>query len=36
MRAWRKTYPHLDEEKVTRELGDWLGSRGPTPRSAST
>ena len=24
MRAWRRTYPHLDEEKVIRELGDWL------------
>ena len=24
MRAWRRTYPHLVEEKVTRELGDWL------------
>jgi hypothetical protein len=24
MRAWRKTYPHLDEEQVARELGAWL------------
>jgi hypothetical protein len=24
MRAWRKTYAHLDEERVTAELGSWL------------
>ena len=24
MRAWRKTYPHLDEAQVTAELRDWL------------
>jgi Winged helix DNA-binding domain len=24
MRAWRKTYPHLDEEAVVAELGAWL------------
>jgi hypothetical protein len=24
MRAWRKTYPHLDEEEVVAELGGWL------------
>jgi hypothetical protein len=24
MRNWRKTYAHLDEEKVTAELGAWL------------
>jgi Winged helix DNA-binding domain len=24
MRAWRKTYAHLDEEAVTAELGAWL------------
>ena len=24
MRAWRKTYPHLDEAKVTAELRDWF------------
>ena len=24
MRRWRKLYAHLDEEKVTAELGDWL------------
>ena len=24
MRAWRKTYAHLDEEQVTAELGAWL------------
>ena len=24
MRTWRKQYPHLDEEQVTAELGDWL------------
>jgi hypothetical protein len=24
MRVWRKTYPHLDEERVTAELGAWL------------
>jgi hypothetical protein len=24
MRAWRKTYPHLDEEEVVAELGTWL------------
>jgi hypothetical protein len=24
MRAWRKTYAHLDEEKVVAELGTWL------------
>ncbi len=24
MRAWRKTYAHLDEEAVTAELGEWL------------
>jgi winged helix DNA-binding protein len=24
MRTWRKTYPHLDEEKVAAELGAWL------------
>ena len=24
MRAWRKTYAHLDEERVTAELGEWL------------
>jgi hypothetical protein len=24
MRAWRKTYAHLDEAAVTRELGAWL------------
>jgi phosphatidylserine/phosphatidylglycerophosphate/cardiolipin synthase-like enzyme len=25
LRKWRTTYPHLDEEKVVAELGDWLG-----------
>jgi len=25
MRAWRKTYAHLDEAAVTAELGAWLG-----------
>jgi len=25
MRSWRKQYPHLDEEKVTAELAEWLG-----------
>jgi len=25
MRSWRKQYPHLDEEKVTVELAEWLG-----------
>jgi hypothetical protein len=29
MRKWRKDYAHLDEERVTRELGAWLR----TPRS---
>jgi DNA glycosylase AlkZ-like len=29
MRNWRKTYAHIDEEKVTAELGRWLR----TPRS---
>jgi Winged helix DNA-binding domain len=24
MRAWRKTYPHLDEARVSSELGAWL------------
>lgn len=24
LRKWRKTYPHLDEAKVTAELGAWL------------
>jgi Winged helix DNA-binding domain len=24
LRVWRKTYPHLDEERVTAELGAWL------------
>lgn len=24
MRTWRRTYAHLDEEQVVRELGDWL------------
>ena len=24
MRAWRKTYPHLDEARVAAELGAWL------------
>jgi hypothetical protein len=24
MRAWRKTYAHLDEARVTAELGQWL------------
>jgi hypothetical protein len=24
MRAWRKSYPHLDEEEVVAELGAWL------------
>jgi hypothetical protein len=24
MRAWRKTYPHLDEAEVAAELGAWL------------
>ena len=24
MRTWRRTYPHLDEQAVTAELGDWL------------
>ena len=24
MRAWHKTYPHLDERAVTAELGEWL------------
>jgi hypothetical protein len=24
LRKWRKTYPHLDEAKVTAELGKWL------------
>src|SRR5690349_10039550 len=25
MRAWRKTYAHLDEEQLVAELGSWLG-----------
>ena len=29
MRAWRKTYPHLDESTVAAELGAWLAE----PRS---
>jgi hypothetical protein len=29
MRAWRKTYAHLDEERVVAELGAWLAQ----PRS---
>jgi winged helix DNA-binding protein len=24
LRKWRTTYPHLDEEQVVAELGDWL------------
>jgi hypothetical protein len=29
MRTWRKTYPHLDEDEVTRELAAWFA----TPRT---
>ncbi len=25
MRSWRRTYPHLDEARVTAELAAWLG-----------